>query len=153
MVKTDKDGNISWDRAFGGTGQDQARDVVELSNGNFAVLGFSDSNNGNGGNDFWLVILNANGQLINDAYYGGTENDLGYQLTENSLGDLILSGPSYSFGNGSQAWILIVDKSTLVQKNQLIYGESDRNDIYRIYQPQMAGTFFMETMEDLWRTT
>ncbi|PWL29424.1 MAG: hypothetical protein DCO96_06580 [Fluviicola sp. XM-24bin1] len=103
IVKLDDLGNIKWEKVLGGTGSDNALSIVEISKNNYAVCGFSNSNDGdltfnNGGNDFWVVKLkekNIIGSVYND-YSLDCINDVlepgleGFTLTV-SPGDLVVS--------------------------------------------------------------
>ena len=56
LVKTDASGNMQWNKAYGGTGFDEARCIVETGNGGYAVAGETGSF-GAGSDDFWLIKL------------------------------------------------------------------------------------------------
>jgi hypothetical protein len=54
LVKTDADGNEQWDKAIGGAVQDQAWSVVQAVDGDFTLLGWTESY-GAGNRDVWLI--------------------------------------------------------------------------------------------------
>jgi hypothetical protein len=60
LVKTDGDGNLLWNRTYGGEVADGARSVVETSDGGYVFAG-STSSIGAGNSDFWLVKTDAQG--------------------------------------------------------------------------------------------
>jgi len=60
LVKTDADGNMQWNQTYGGMGTDEARSLVQASDGGYVLAGFADSY-GAGGKDFWLVRTDENG--------------------------------------------------------------------------------------------
>ena len=43
LAKTDTDGTLHWERNFGGPLSDQGRDVIELENGDFMIIGTTQS--------------------------------------------------------------------------------------------------------------
>jgi len=62
ILKLDTNGNLIWESNFGGSNWEQANDIQLISENNFIVTGFSDSNNGDVGNnngsaDFWVLRL------------------------------------------------------------------------------------------------
>jgi len=60
LVKTDGDGNLLWNRTYGGEVADGARSVVETSDGGYVFAGLT-SSIGAGNSDFWLVKTDAQG--------------------------------------------------------------------------------------------
>ncbi len=63
VIKTDASGNLMWQKALGGTGYDDAADIIEVPGGDYIVAGMSDSTNGDiegankGSYDYWIVKL------------------------------------------------------------------------------------------------
>lgn len=62
LVKTDGFGNMLWSRAFGGTGSDGIRSVVQTSNGGYALAGYTYSF-GVGDSDMWLIRTDQRGDI------------------------------------------------------------------------------------------
>ena len=60
LVKTDAEGNMMWNRTYGGKNIDIARSLVETSDGGYALAGYT-SSFGAGSHDFWLVKTDAQG--------------------------------------------------------------------------------------------
>ncbi|MCB9193132.1 MAG: T9SS type A sorting domain-containing protein [Flavobacteriales bacterium] len=101
VVKLDASGNLVWQKALGGTDSDEARCVKETSDGGFVVFGYTQSNNGdvsanNGGWDYWLVKLDANGSMQWQHTYGGTGNEFGHSITLTSDGGFFVVGETAS---------------------------------------------------------
>ncbi|MCI0746264.1 MAG: hypothetical protein L0Y58_12740, partial [Verrucomicrobia subdivision 3 bacterium] len=127
VVRLDASGNKLWDRSFGGTGEDVLFGLQNTADGGFLIGGFSSSGiSGNktsqnlGGNDFWVVRLNANGSNVWDKSFGGTEDDGIYSLQQTGDGGFILAGNSYSASTGNKTstnfgsddiWIARLDAS------------------------------------------
>ena len=73
--KLDSNLNVSWVKVYGGSWADYATGAVETTDGGYAVLGFTYSNNrdvsGNHGDgDLWLVRLDSLGNLLWQQCYG-----------------------------------------------------------------------------------
>jgi len=54
LVKTDSTGNMQWNKTYGGTGDERAKSMVQIGDGGYAFVGYTDSF-GAGSGDFWLV--------------------------------------------------------------------------------------------------
>ena len=72
---------IEWQRTIGGTGSDNARKVIQTSDGGYLIGGdsgsnvFADKTEPNiGGSDYWLVKLNSAGETLWDKTIGGTSS-------------------------------------------------------------------------------
>jgi hypothetical protein len=115
LLKTDLDGKRLWSYSFGGSGFEYGSNMVETSDGGFAIAGITDSK-GAGLQDVYLITTNSAGVNAKDFTYGGTDNDQGFGLvkmpgfnTGFCITGLSNSGGSYIFLNrvnedGSQYW-------------------------------------------------
>jgi len=56
LVKADENGNMQWNKTYGGTDDDRAYSVVQTSDGGYAIAGGTESF-GAGHGDFWLIKL------------------------------------------------------------------------------------------------
>jgi predicted secreted protein len=69
LVKTDADGNMQWNRTYGGTGSEDAYCLIQTSDGGYAIGGWTDSF-GAGGIDIWLVKTDEYGVIPEDLTVG-----------------------------------------------------------------------------------
>lgn len=74
VIRTDKNGNVIWQKTFGGTDWEFAYDVVLASDGNLFVVGNTQSF-GNGKMDAYLLKIDLSGNLLMQKTYGGDENE------------------------------------------------------------------------------
>ena len=141
VVKADSEGNIQWDRSFGGTDVDVLYSLQQTSDGGYALGGVSRSGaSGNktnasfGFNDYWLVKLDANGNKQWDQCFGGTNDDQLTSLQQTSDGGFILGGSSNSGLSGNKTndgfgkydyWIVKVDESGNKQWDKSFGGSGD----------------------------
>lgn len=100
-IKTDSNGNIQWSRYFGGSFSDTAYDVIETSEGNFIIVGSSDSDDvdisGNKGTyDFWVVNIDNTGSLVWEKSFGGNQIDEARAIAESDDGNFIIVGTTRS---------------------------------------------------------
>ncbi len=99
LVRTDADGDTLWTLAVGGTGNDDAAEVVALSDGGVAAIGTTNSFGAQGW-DYFVVRTDADGHLLWSRTYGGSDSELGASLQETDDGGLILAGTSATYGAG-----------------------------------------------------
>lgn len=97
ILKLNSTGNIMWQNTIGGSGIDYPRDIKQLSDGNYMIAGWSNSNisgdkteNSNGGYDFWLVKLNASGNIISQNSIGGSGDESGTYIIEKAEGNFTM---------------------------------------------------------------
>jgi hypothetical protein len=106
IMRTDRGGNPVWGRVLGGAGRDEARDVVQTSEGDLVVVG-STASFGSGGRDAWIVKLDGEGRVLWQRTYGGTGDDHASALKITPEGFIVVAGTTESFGAGdSDVWIL-----------------------------------------------
>jgi hypothetical protein len=91
LVKTDNQGNMEWNRTYGGPNMEQAYSVVETSDGGYALAGTTYSF-GAGGSDFWLVKTDESGNMEWNKTYGRTYNDYAQALVETADGGYVIAG-------------------------------------------------------------
>ena len=133
LVKTDADGNMQWNRTYGGTGLDLAYGLVQTTEQGYALAGYTMSF-GAGLHDFWLVKTDANGNIQWSNTYGGTDRDYAFDLVQTNEGGYALSGFTGSFGAGSNdAWLVKTDALGTEQWNKT-YGGIDNECFFALVQ-------------------
>jgi hypothetical protein len=114
LIRTDAFGNMVWNQTFGGPLFDEGKSVVELSTGEFALVAATTSY-GAGVSDVWLLVTNSTGSMLWNQTYGGTNVDLGFQLTTVSTGGFAIIGSTISYGAGNHdLWLLHVTTFGLI---------------------------------------
>lgn len=62
-VSGENKGNvITWDKTFGGSGEDKGFSIIQTENGGYAVAGFTELE-GTGDKDIWVIKLDEDGNL------------------------------------------------------------------------------------------
>ena len=105
LVKTDALGTEEWSATFGGPYGDEARAVVEATDGGY-VLGGSSWSVGTGLSDYWLVKTDSTGQREWDRSYGKVPRESAHALQQTSDGGFLLAGLSKSFPGGDHFWLV-----------------------------------------------
>ncbi|MFX0555952.1 hypothetical protein ACOCEA_04100 [Maribacter sp. CXY002] len=147
-------GEVEWIKSYGGSGEDTGQAIVQTTDGGYAILGFSNSTDGDlqhktaEVNDYWLLKLDADGNLEWTKTYGGSKDDRGQSLVQTFDGGYALTGYAMSDdGDGSlnngfhDNWILKLDASGTIEWEKS-FGFSGHDHSYDILQTQDNGFFF-----------
>jgi hypothetical protein len=106
LIKTDSSGKKQWYRTFGGERDDVGMSAVQTRDGGYIVAGRTTSF-GPGDDDIWLLKVYPEGQEHWNRTFGGSGNDVAFQVIE--LGDgYALTGRTES-GGGKKAFLLKTD--------------------------------------------
>ena len=109
LIKTNNNGNIQWHETFGGSGFERGYSVEQTDDEGYILVGYTDSY-GSGEKDVWLIKTDSNGDLTWNREFGGMEEDIGYSVRETSDGGYIISGGTWSYGNGNRdIWVIKTD--------------------------------------------
>ncbi len=118
IVKMDATGAIEWQRALGGSGNENFGSVVQTSDGGYFVSGLSNSNNGNvtgnhGQFDIWVLKLDQDGAIQWQKTLGGSDFDSAADAIQTADGGFAIAGFSrsidgdLSFSRGAEdVWII-----------------------------------------------
>ena len=98
VVKTNSSGVKLWDRSIGGSGMEDLKTVGESSKGIYMIGGNSGSDidgtriqASRGGRDYYIAFLNSNGDILQDAAYGGSSDDQMTAMIQTSDGTYAVS--------------------------------------------------------------
>lgn len=145
ILKLDANGNIEWQKTYGGAQPDFDTHVFQTSDSGYFVSGYSDSNvsgdktdPSNGQRDYWVLKLNENGNIIWQNSIGGSTLDRGIHSIQTEDGGFLIGGHSDSNVNGDKSdisrglfdnWLVKLSAGGDIEWDKT-YGGSD-NDILR----------------------
>ena len=122
LVKTDANGEMQWQKTYGGPLNESACGICKTSDGGYAIMA-STSSYGAGGYDFWLLKIDATGNLLWNKTFGGTIDDVAYTVSQTADGGYALLGLTYSFGAGARdVWVVKTDAAGNNQWNKTYGG-------------------------------
>lgn len=125
LVKTDADGNMQWNKTYGGSGQDEARSLVQVSDGGYVLAGNTRSNPTDI-LDAWLVKTDVNGIMQWDHTYGGAGEDGAWSVVQTSDGRYAIAGDTESYGSGDRDfWLIKTDSAGNAQWNETYGGPNE----------------------------
>lgn len=109
LLKIADDGGVIWEQTRGGSEWDVGMDVAEAEDGNWMVVGYSQSFNPNKVSDGWVMKIEG---AVGDSTFwtqtfGGGQTDLFTGIKASNDGNFVLTGNTKSFGNGAEdVWLL-----------------------------------------------
>ncbi|WP_439883330.1 hypothetical protein ACSX1A_09175 [Pontibacter sp. MBLB2868] len=163
VIKLDTEGNIEWDRTYGGNTVDWLTQLQQTNDGGYILGGFSDSDvsgeksepnwgdidDYNVGRDYWIIKIDADGKKEWDKTFGGLYEDNLFDIIQTQDGGYLLGGSSGSGigGDKSEAfrggefgdyWIVKVDAEGNKEWDRT-YGGSDSDELISIQQTSDGG--------------
>ncbi len=124
IIKIDSQGNKLWDKSYGGLQNDLLSSITPMADG-FLLAGVSGSSisgekttANKGGDDFWIVKIDNQGNKIWDKTFGGNDTEYLHEVLPTSDGNFLLAGDSFSSKSGdvtlgtrgaNDFWIVKID--------------------------------------------
>lgn len=150
ILRLNGDGNLIWQKCFGGSEEDEAYSVQETADGGYVIVGESESTDGDvtgnhGEGDYWIIRLDINGYLLWQRSYGGSSVDYAKMVKRTSDNGFIIAGWSASTdglvsnnkGN-TDYWIVKVDEEGVLQWEKC-FGGSDYDFAHAVSQTADGG--------------
>jgi hypothetical protein len=156
VIRTDANGNETWDKTYGGARKDEAHFAAPTDDGGFIIAGYTQSfgnQNGdlfvNGTGDAWLLKIDAMGNEQWNRTYGGDAVDDAYYVIQSTDGGFLFGGMSRSFANDSDRAYLVKTDSRGNEQWHRIFGNNSSDAIYAIKKAAdgyvLAGTMYPHT--------
>jgi hypothetical protein len=141
IVKTDKLGNVEWDKTIGTNALDLYSTITQTSDGGYIAGGSTDAGisgdkteiNRGGENDYWIVKLSSSGSIEWDKTIGGSGDDNLSSVRQTADG-YILAGWSESRASGEKSadrhgsdydyWVVKLDNARNVTWDKTIGGNN-----------------------------
>lgn len=121
LLKLDSQGNIMWNKTYGGAKSTMAEVLIETTDRGFLLGGTTDWF-GQGAADWLLLKLNSTGEIIWQKTVGGSNDDILYNALALPGNGAFLGGYSRSFSDNSDGWIMNIDGGgDSIYKGQLTY--------------------------------
>lgn len=103
LVKTDKYGNVVWQKTIGGTKNDAANSVVPTADGGYIIAGYTYSK-GAGQSDVWVIKTNSKGNPEWENTYGGIEADQAVAVLPSPDGGYMVAAYHFKERKGNELY-------------------------------------------------
>ncbi len=146
------DGEIDWERTYGGSGIDVCQSVQMTKNGLImagqTTSGEGEVTNNSGLSDIWVVKLNETGEIQWERNYGSPENEGAHSVFPTRDGGYIVAGWSFlgkqdvsgNYGK-SDGWLLKLDSSGHIEWESN-YGGPQADVVKSVIQTKDGGYVF-----------
>jgi len=150
VVKINQTGTLEWQKSYGGSLEDYAGSICQTSDGGYVFAATSESKNydltkNNGYGDYWLVKLNATGEILWQKSYGGSYEDQAADVIQTNDGGYLMSGQVLSYDKdvtgshgANDAWLIKTDTSGNIQWKRAM-GGSSQEDMESVIQTADGG--------------
>jgi len=136
IIKTDANGNIQWQKTYGGSDHEVASSIRLTQDGGYLIAAYTMSVDGDitshhsiNNQDFWLVKINSTGVIQWQKCYGGSDHDNVKAMAIAADGGIIIAGDTRSMdgdvnGNHGQydIWVIKTDADGALKWQQCIGG-------------------------------
>lgn len=143
VVKTDALGNIEWQRSLGGSFGEWTGEIIQTSDGGYAIIGTTGSADGDvtfnhGGGDVWLVKLDSNGNVSWQKTYGGPGDEGGSSIVQTVDSGFVFVGFAIEDGGdvaghhgslGADFWIVKTDSNGAIEWQKCLGGSGDEGAV------------------------
>ncbi|OYT14669.1 MAG: hypothetical protein B7C24_17110 [Bacteroidetes bacterium 4572_77] len=140
VMKFNSSFDLEWQKCYGGSSDDDASSIIQTVDNGYAVVGCTWSNDGdvtnnNGDYDFWVVKLDAIGDIQWQKCYGGSKWDRATSIVQTTDGGFVITGDSFSSDGdidknrgGSDILVLKVDVDGGLEWSKSFGGEARGDD-------------------------
>src|SRR5690606_37240101 len=97
LARFSADGQIIWSKTYGGSADDYGMSIIATSDGNYAIGGYSVSNDGEvpdnlGMHDFYIAKITGDGNMLWSKNYGFLSHDHAHKLMQTRDGGFFIAG-------------------------------------------------------------
>lgn len=125
LLKTDKNGEIIWEKNFGDAGINALHKTIPAIDGGFLLVG-EKKGVGEESSDVWIVHTDDAGKLLWEKHYGGISDDKAFDVSTPSSGGYLITGWTESYGAGKRdAWIIRITRDGLPLWSKTIGGQEN----------------------------
>jgi hypothetical protein len=156
LIKTDENGYEQWNRTFGSPDYEDVLNGQQTTDGGYILVGTKPLMDGT--TDIWVVKTNANGTIVWESTYGGTDYDTGYSIQQTTDGGFFITGDSTDTSsgvpdvyviktdaNGNEEWSKKIDKNQ--SEDRGYYGIQNADGDYIITGYTGA---YLDEASDVW---
>lgn len=160
IVKINETGTLEWEKTIGGGGGDALKSIFQTEDGGYFITANSNSGisgdktgSSKGGGDYWILKLDATGNIVWQHTYGGNGSDTDAKAHQTSDGGYIVAGNSISEVSGDKTdpsygdfdiWILRLDANGTIVWQKTIGGSA--SDFLSSFAPTNDGGYIINSI-------
>ena len=140
VVRTDENGEMLWSQRYGGSSEDIFYSVIETESGDFMLAGKTQSF-GVTREDFWVIQIDADGEMLWSKTFGGGGNEGCNSITKAESGGFALAGYTHTYryrGADLDCWMLRISEEGDSLWSVITGGVAD-DEAYSIIQTEEGG--------------
>lgn len=126
LIKIDDNGKVIWEKTYGGAGGENAASIKPTGDGGYVFVGSTSTyyTGSTGDFDFYLVKIDAAGNVVREKHYGGTDWDQAGSVIVTSDGGYLIAGwtASPEFGAVARDVFLVKLDAALNKQWQKLFG-------------------------------
>lgn len=139
VVKLDENGEIEWQRTYGGSSFEWGFSIVQTNDNGFVIAGSTQSNDNdvtinNGGGDIWVVKLDPVGNIEWERSFGGSGTDRSSYVAQTNDGGYVVLGSTMSNDGdvtlnqgGFDLWVVKLDALGSILWQRTLGGTNDED--------------------------
>lgn len=106
VIKLDEDGDIEWEKTYGGVLDEYAHSIQQTKNNGYIVVGATRSF-GEGHLDILVLRLHPNGEIRWQRTFGGFAYESAFEVQQTNEGGFVVIGNTDSFGEGHRDVVVL----------------------------------------------
>ena len=139
LIKTDHNGDMQWQKTFGGSHSDYGYSVQQTSDSGYIIAGSTESY-GAGFSDVYLIKTDTDGNSQWQKTFGGIYSEYARSVRQTSDGGYIIAGGIYPYTTHDPNIYLVKTDSNGTSQWQKIYGVVDNGEsVYSVQQTTDGG--------------
>jgi len=147
LIRTNELGDTLWTKTIGGTGDEQPNAMKTTMDNNYIIAGSTDSY-GAGNRDVYLIKVDQSGATLWAKTFGGTLDDVGYDVIQTSDGGYLVVGTTPMNTSGYTSLYVIKTNSSGDSLWTKAYQKKDVNTGLSVVQLADGGFFIIgETLQ------
>jgi PKD repeat protein/N-acetylmuramoyl-L-alanine amidase len=143
-IKTNATGDTTWTRKYGGTGNECAYSGLQTNDLGYVFAGYT-SSFGQGGNDFYVVRTDAEGDTLWTKTFGGSGDDVARSILQTIDSGYVVAG--YSTGwdtNDANIYVVKIEPDSLVSCCNGIRGDVNMSGTINVGDQTYLGAYLKQ---------